>query len=428
MQRSAALLAVFVTAACHSTRSPSVATDAGPNTATVVSHSGPVAPARFSRPIAAVRLPGAVTLIAGLIVPSGAIAVTALGSDGSTRWTHDLITGVLWSANATLSIFPSPTGAVVVWRGLRGGQEATVASDVSLEGKVMGDPYAVGAAACATNAELAWIDHGPKGTWLVKTRAFGAPLSTVGLTLPEDRDPAMLCGAHSVFALGNGDDDVTVSVLPSRAAPLRVLTDSEFHGDEERGHEAYAVGDVLGIVRFGLAGSVAAREVVGQRPSAWRRFGRKLVEGDDVVLVDADARTAVVAFTHDPGAGSDDTGSTVEALAWERSGTRDASYHLAPADAAHARGPFWSGAVPGGVVVGWAERGSRADGGQAPIVGMVYRVVSIDGLGEPRRIDRPADDLVDAGCDDARCYAVALARSAGEDGGQPEVAAVLAYP
>jgi len=59
---------------------------------------------------------------------------------------------------------------------------------------------------------------------------------------------------------------------------------------------------------------------------------------------------------------------------------------------------------------------------------MAYRVVSVDAVGDLHRLEQPADELVDAGCDDAHCYAVRARAAAGEDGGQPEVAAVLAYP
>jgi hypothetical protein len=430
MPRLAVVVAILAVAGCHSSKPRPSPVEASAAPGSVLAHAGPVAAARFSRPIAAIRAPSGVTLIAGLVVPTGVIAVTAIGPDGATRWTHDAVTGVSWSANATLNVFPARGGAVVVWRGLRGGQQGTVAAEVALDGRVDAAPYPVGAAACATDTELAWVDHGSKGTWLVKTRAFGGPASATALTLPEDRDPALLCGAKSVFALGDGDDDVTLQTVTGTAhgASVRVVQDSDFRGDEERGHEAYAVGDVLGLVRFGLSGSVAAREVVDLHPTPWRRFGRKLTESDDVALVDADAHLAVVAFTHVLGSGGDEAGTTVEAFAWERSGSREASYRLAPVDAAHARGPFWSGAVPGGIVVGWVERSAREEAGSAPSVGMAYRVVSLDGLGEIHRVERSADELVDAGCDDAHCYAVALARAAGEDGGQPEVAAVLAYP
>ena len=47
--------------------------------------------------------------------------------------------------------------------------------------------------------------------------------------------------------------------------------------------------------------------------------------------------------------------------------------------------------------------------------------------GELARIEQPADALVDAGCDGARCYAVALARRAGMDAMVPGLARVLRY-
>ena len=79
-------------------------------------------------------------------------------------------------------------------------------------------------------------------------------------------------------------------------------------------------------------------------------------------------------------------------------------------------------------MVAWAERSVGNDAGEAPIDGLAYRVVSMDTPGELVRIARAADELVDAGCDEVHCYAVALARATGEDGGQPEVAEVLRYP
>ncbi len=390
-----------------------------------------VAPARFSRPIAATRGTSGATFVAGLAVPRGAVVVAALGEGHTTRWTREVITGVTWSANATLAVFPAKSGALVVWRGPRAGQDVTLAVRVDGDGNVVGDAFPVGAAACATDDELVWVDHGPKGSWHVKAQAFGGQSPSLAVTLPEDREPSVLCGAHRVFALGDGDDDVTLTTwgAGTRSAAVRVMEDTEFHGEEERGHEVYAVGDVLGIVRIGASGTVAVREVSdGHRPP-WHRFGKKLTEGDDVTLVDADAHSAVLVFTRDASAPGDVAGaSSVEGLAWSRASGHDTSYQLAPPDAPRVRGPFWSGAVSGGIVVAWAERSSRSDGGEAPIVGMSYRVVSTDALGESHRIERPADELVDAGCDDLHCYAVALARAPGEDGGQPEVAEVLTYP
>ena len=429
MRTLAALVVVAALVGCHSSSSPSAAPGASASAPAAPSSAPREGPARFSRPIAAAHAPGGGTFVAGLVVPRGAVAVTALAADGTTRWTRDVISGVTWSANATLNVLASKTGAVVVWRGPRGGQEPTLGAKVDNDGKVDGEPFPVGAAACATEGDLAWIDRGSRGLWLVRTQPFASASPVLALTLPEDRDPSLLCGLHRVFALADGEDDVLLSAwgAGARTTPVKIVQDTDFRGDEERGHEVYAAGDAIGVVRIGLAGSVASREMAADRPSPWRRFGRKLTDKDDVTLVDADAHTALLVFTRD--ASTDvQAASSVEALAWERGGTRDASYTLAAPDASRVRGPFWSGAVKGGVVVGWAERSARLDPGGAPILGLAYRVVSIDALGEPQRIDRPADELVDASCDDTRCYAVALARAPGEDGGQPEVAQVLAYP
>ncbi len=407
-----------------------MAPDAGATSA-ASSPSASLSPARFSRPIAAVEVPPGVTFVAGLVVPRGAIAVTLLGPDGATRWTREVIPGVTWSANATLSVLRSREGAVVVWRGLHGKEETTLAAAVDVDGKVQGELFAVGAAPCATDVDLAWVDHGPKGTWQVKARGPGAGGPTVALTLPEDREPVLYCGPHSVFGLGDGDDDVTLTTFRAgaRSATMRVIDDADFRGDEERSHELYSVADALGIVRVGQGGTVAVREVTADHRSPWRRMGRKLTEGDDVTLVDADSHVATLAFTRDTSAAGDVTGtSSVQALAWDRAGTREASYELAAPDPSRVRGPFWSGAVTGGVVIAWAERPSRGRPGDAPIMGLTYRVVALDALGESHHVDRRADELVDAGCDDVHCYAVALVRAEGEDGGQAEAAEVLRYP
>jgi hypothetical protein len=432
MRTLAAWLVVVAVVGCRSSKGQPTVTDAAPvASASSTAAVDATAPARFSRPVAAAAAGGA-TLVAGLVVPRGVIAMTALGPDGATRWTRDVIPGVAWSGNSALSVLRSKTGAVVVWRGLRGGQVQTVAVAVEVDGKIEGELFPVGAAACTTMDELAWVEHSPTGSWLVKTQPFGTATATLALTLPEDRDPALLCAAHTGFGFAEGEDDVLMgSWRPAtHGLPLRVIQDSDFKADEERGHELYTVGDVLGVVRVGSGGSVAAREVTQGHPTSWRRLTHKLAEGDDVALVDADAHAAVLAFSHDASAaGNDVTGqSSVQAIVWEREGGREVGYQVAPPDAGRVRGPFWSGAVTGGVVVGWVERGGRADGGGAPISAMAYRLLSLDSLGESHRVERPADDLVDAGCDDVRCYAVALARGAGEDGGQPEVVQVIAYP
>src|ERR1700679_3446768 len=98
MRTSAALafVAVVAVVGCPSSKGRPTAAEAGGTPPEVSSGktAAPAQPARFSRPIAAVAAPSGVTFVAGLVVPRGAIAVTALGPDGATRWTQNVIPGV----------------------------------------------------------------------------------------------------------------------------------------------------------------------------------------------------------------------------------------------------------------------------------------------------------------------------------------------
>jgi hypothetical protein len=91
-------------------------------------------------------------------------------------------------------------------------------------------------------------------------------------------------------------------------------------------------------------------------------------------------------------------------------------------------GPFFTGALGDAVSVAWVERVPVAGKARAPIAGLAHRTVNAAGApGELVRAEQPADALVDAGCDGARCYAVALARRAGMDAMIPGLARVLRY-
>lgn len=404
-------------------------TDASEAGRPVVVTDASTGPGRFSRPIAAARGRDDLTFVAGLVASRGAIAVTAMAQDGTTRWTHDVISGVAWSSNAALNLAPTPAGGVIVWRGLSGGRDVTLGAAFNATGQSAGDPFPVGAAACATDDQLLWIERGPNGTSLLRSHALAASAQVTALTLPDGRDPALLCGQHRGFVLGDGERDMTLQVVGVGApSSTRIMADAEFGADEERGHETYTVADTLGLVRFGASGGVAVREASSGRAVPWRRLGHKLADGDDVTLVDADAHSALVVFTRDMAVGDAAANTAVEALVWDCAAGHDATYELAKADSTRDRAPFWSGAVDGGIVVGWAERAAGPTTGQAPVLGMSYVLVASAGAGEVHHVDRSADDMVDAGCDPSHCYAVALVRQRGEDGGSPETVDVIRYP
>jgi hypothetical protein len=425
-------LAGLIVVGCHAPPHAARVTDSG-SPASGAQPSTPSA-ALFSRPIAAAVGTHGLTFVAGLVVARSAVVLTAIGPDGAALATSDVVSDVAWSPNATLTVLRAADGALVVWRGQRHGLPATVAVLVDAAAKVLGEPFPVGAAVCTTDVDLAWISE-RGGGWAIETRGFAPSTPVVAMTLTEDREPALYCGARRLFAFGDGEQDVTLTTWSGgvRSPTARVIEDAAFRGDDERVHELYGVGDTVGVVRVGTGGTVSTREVTVDRRSPWRRFGRKLAATDDVTVVDADAHTALLAFTREA-AGANDLAdvsgaSSILAFAWQRDGDRETTFELAPADTSRARGPFWSGAVTGGVAVAWVERGARRDAaGAAPIVGLTFTVVSLDGASPAKTLTTDADELVDAGCDDRLCAAVALVRRPGEDGGQPETIAVLRYP
>jgi hypothetical protein len=396
---------------------------------------------RFSRPIAATVVPGAGVVIAGLVVPSASIVATLVEPGGAARWTTPVLSNVAWSGSSELSVLPAPDAVIVVWRGLRGGKRVTQAVIVGRDGSVRGDPSELGAAACTTDDMLFWIEQARPGTAReggssggVRMRPWGSPVPLGAVPIPEERDPVLVCASHRAFLLGEGETDMTATALPlgDAGAGVTLVRDQDFGADEEDEHNELTVADVLGLVRVGRSGSVAVRELDGDRMSRWRRASIKLGPDDDLVAIDGDPRSVLVVITRDAsdrcsGASAVSVHALRIARADDDADAGAALLDLAPYDCAAERGPFWTGVQSSSFVVGWAER-SHADGGGAPIAALGYRVVGDTPSGEVRRIERSADELVSAGCDRERCFAVALVRPPGQDGMQPEPVEVLAYP
>jgi hypothetical protein len=302
-------------------------------------------------------------------------------------------------------------------------------------GELRGEPTEVGAAFCATADGLAWIDPRTSGPTRVLARRLGDAAAREVLSVSPDRDPALVCGDHAVVVLGDGDDDLTATAfVPGAAAKPRVVAirDADFGDDDEREHDAYTLGDDLGLVRVGSSGAVALREIPRDSvPTAWRRLKQTIPPDDDVVAVDGDADATLIAFTHDaddacPGIGS--TAESVWVLRVDRKTGAESLLSLAPADCDRSPGPFWiAAASPGGPTVAWVERTTKLPAKAAPIAGVALRTIAAGGT-KGRRIELVADAVVDAGCDDRACSLAALVRPADGDGMQPEAISVFSYP
>jgi hypothetical protein len=440
MARASALIplvAGLATAGCTCGSKASPAVDAA-SEASIASGPGPTASAPaalsagadapvFSAPIAAARVGGAV-VVAGLVAAEGVVRVT--GRDEGGSWTADAMRGVAWSADAELTLQAAGTGVAVLWRGLREGKSGRSLAVLGPRGEAIAAPIEVGTSLCTTADGVAWIDAGGGATH-VRSRRWSDPVAHDVDVLKPDRDPSLVCGAHGVFVLGDGDDDVTASTfMPGEAAGAQAviaIRDADF-GDEEREHDAYSTSDTLGLVRVGGKGTLAIRELpLGGSLGPWRRLKSVLSEDDDVVAVDGDATATVVVFTHDtddacPGLGSSAT--SVRAVFLDRKSDAEALLDLAAADCDRARGPFWFASSPGGPLVAWVERNAKTPA-SAPIAGVAFSPLRADA--HPTRVEQPADAVVDAGCDDHACAAAALVREPDSDGMRPAPIRLLSF-
>jgi hypothetical protein len=400
----------------------------------------------FSAPIAASRV-GHTSIVAGLVAARGAIRVVGF-PDGQPSWAMAALGNVAWTPEAELKLQPAVDGAALVWRGSVEDKSRTTLVELGLHGELRGNPSEVGAALCTTSDGLAWIVPHP-GPAHVLSRRWSEAVAREVMAISPERTPALVCGDHDVFVLGDGDDDVTSSVFaPGDATgqpPVVVIRNADFADAEEREHDAYTIGDDMGIVRVGGSGAIAMREISragGRTP--WRKLRHALSADDDVVAVDGDPAATLVVFTHESDAtcsGAEATAESVRAVRVDRKTGDESIVDLSPPDCGVSPGPFWIAGAPAGAAVAWVERMSKPPPKAAPIGGLAFRVLRADGV-RAGHIEAHADALVEAGCDDTGCFAVALVRgpdvgappaSPGrgrnlDDGLQPMPMVVLRYP
>ncbi len=386
----------------------------------------------FSAPIAASRAHHQL-MVAGLVAAEGVIRVMALTA-GQPAWTVDALRTVAWAPDAELKLLPAGDGVALVWRGLLAGKTATTLVVLGPQGEPRGEPIAVGEGSCTTAEGVAWLDAHGSGPVHVRARRWDESGARDIATLAHDRAPTLLCGDHDAFVLGEGDDDLTdtaFSPAEGGAQPsLVAIRDRDFGEDDEREHEAFTVGDDLGIVRVGGGGTLWLREIAQGHASTWHHLKHAVSEDDDIVAVDGDEGAILVVFTReatDACGGSESGAVTVRALRIDRKTGEEALATLARADCDGSPGAFWVGSTPAGSVVAWTHRRARPAPNTAPIDGLAYRVFASD---RPREghTDIEADALVNGGCDEAGCFAAALVRGPDNDGGRPEAIFALVYP
>jgi hypothetical protein len=445
-----ALLLLAPEAACKRGAPASEAPlDAGAVSVTSAANSGgPLAggtegsAAIFSLPIAGARVasvPSAGTgsvIAAGLAVVTHSVTAARIDGEGKLAWTRVAVSDVAWSADAELHAWPITSGAVIVWRGPVGKKSGHVAVVFAPDGRVVDGPFDVGSFVCATDDGLAWSEGAPNGATRVRLRTYSNGSSPHDDTGPATMaDFTLTCSAHRAFAVVEGDEATPTKVYAvgsgsGAAEPTTTIAPMALGRDEERDLFPWTEGDELGLVRVSSGGEVQAATVGAGALSLVHAEKARVTPEDDIVGVDADARQVVLVTTHDESDACPNGrgGSSVHALRIPRqtAGAGATSLLIAPSACGRDVGPFWTNTLGRGVMVAWAERASRREKTSAPITGLAYR--ALEEGATTARVGQAADALTDAGCDDTRCYAVALVREPGSDGMKPEAMKILAYP
>jgi hypothetical protein len=433
MRRSLALASFVAIAACsRGAPKDSGASDAGAGSpgadAAAVTPSGPTA--IFSAPIAGARVASGEAIAVGLVVANKTITAARVDTTGHAGWTRPILNDVTWSQDAELHAWPIVAGALVVWRGPVAGKSAHIGVVVAPDGHVVDGPFDVGSFVCATDDGAAWSEPGAKGTH-VKLRAWSASGAhdESGPSLSDDF--TLTCGAHRAYVVVEGDEGTATRVFtvgdPSATQPITIAP-SALGRDEERDLFAWADGDEVGVVRIAQSGSVTAADVHANAIAPLRADGARVPPEDDVVAIDADARSVFLVTTHDESDACPDGrgGSSVHALRIARQDAGKAtSLLLAPSACSRDVGPFWTNRLGASLVVAWTERVS-GEKHAAPVSGLAFR--ALEEGASLAHIALSADALADAGCDATRCYAVALTRDPGADGMKPEAIRVISYP
>lgn len=368
--------------------------DAGP--APARAHGASLKP-----PIAAASVGGGVVLAAALDSEQNGVRVQRIDANDAVTADRLVLDDVAITPDAELKLAASAEGVALTFRGVRGGKLTRQLVLLGPDLAPKGPPVEVSAAYCATR-EGVWTSDGTKAT----SHLFKGGGATVAL--PKDKDASLFCAPHRAYAVLDDDDKTSAMPLGAEGAGAAlVMRDADFGEDEQRELAEYAVGDEIGFVRLGASGALALREKSGPLRNLKTRIGRD----DDVVAVDASAKYVVIVYTEEAPEDADVTGSgctKVLAVRVDRQSWDEAKVELSSGRCGHEVGPFFTSALGDGVSVAWPERSGGVGQARAPIVALAHAVVAAEPAPKLTRFPENARALVDATCDAASCYAVAL--------------------
>jgi hypothetical protein len=441
-----ALIWLCIGASCRP--KPSAPVDAG----TIEATDAPAVRARrattlFARPISAVGTATGATVV-GRDRATGRLALTLLEDSAAAREGSISNDGpaVIMSASAAGLDNPELVGAWPRVGILADAPDDAARRRVLLRVAAFGDGGAdtsdlvpVGSATCSTADgvySVARENDGWKGTFFPMTGG-----SSDGPFLPGRSDATIVCGRRRAFVVlaGSGEiraarwlpgeHDARPTLLPK--APLADGEDETLMSTRE---------DDLVVVKRDRS---AFHTLVwsGDAAASWRKAEVVPREGRALEALEADpTRLALVlvrTVTKVKGcAGSETTDAVAEVAIVELDSGKlvHAPEAIETWKCGAEPGPFFTGWTGGKLVVAW-PRGADVACARAGVKrgGLGYAEVDPSGgRAKVGRVARPAETLVEAGCGESRCYAVALTRGSdpcgAADGPESGRLELVAYP
>lgn len=417
MKRLLCIAAALLLSSCAKRTNETGATDASVTIGDAES-KGPELVPRVSLPFGAVRSHDGSFLVAGYSVPQKSIAVYRADREGKASWQKEILAGTKWTEDAFTRWFADGAGGgVLIAMTDKGRKAVRVKSDGTIA-----DPVAISGTYCATGDNLVWVDAKRR----VQSMALATGASSTLGVLPEGREPRLVCARSRAFVVGDGEEDVSLLVPKAGVnAPYeRVFSDADFKGEELRDTFEFATARDIGVIRIGMAGTIAIREKSGEALLPIHKWTSRLAEDDVVVDVEGTEKTALLVVTHEEdghcGDASIHMATRVSALRFDRLSKKEESLALAPATCDRELGPFWTDVVGDAIVVSWVERAPTPQKTDAPIVALSFVAVRPNGISELQHISLRADGAVNAGCSQEGCDVVALVREPGATVMAPE--------
>jgi hypothetical protein len=301
-------------------------------------------------------------------------------------------------------------------------------------------PVIVGAAVCATAEGVYSIARDVSGWKTAFYPLADGGAETTGGVLPNRAEATVVCGQHRAFFVARGAGELRAlawSHSAERNPPaLLPAPTSEGASDETL---MTAMDDELVIVK--LDGSIIESLVwSGQGVPGWRKSSALAQEGLSLEALEGQNGEIGLLFLRTiakaKGCPAGDATDAVAEVAIVEARSGKLVHAPEPVETwrcGSEPGPFFTGWAGGRFIVAW-PRGADATCTRAGVRRGGIGFASVDpksGRATVGRISRPAETIADAGCDDARCYAVALTRGSdpcASDGPESGRVEVIAYP